>query len=432
VSAVVLALTVNVNKVRCPVKTLNREETDIVDKEHEQLDSAAAETKPSKRAEESASKQPKSPDALDTIEKRAVEQAESSQDPDFTAKALDIAKTVSEMRKLRSETEKITLDANEASREHKAAATRYYMTILTTTSAVALAAATLGFQIWQQRSNTELQTDTQKLQIDANEDSQWRDTVKTLNSPGTTLVSAFEMGSFFYSKHHSMQARNIAATLLPTLDNPDAFDTVLFDMLDYDDASNGRHIIAISRTVFNSQLDLYGINVGMKQPLRLDFPTLKKILGDDEPPNFISQDVASRKRASVAPWMLDSVSAALLDLWLTKKATPGKDLGGIVLENGNFNGLDFSHIDLKGGAFYNATFTGANFAGTDFTRRLISHANVAGADLSGVVDFSESKWELTNWWDAKCLSEVLLHYLENNDATASSENKAKAHAISCH
>src|SRR5882672_12743614 len=113
----------------------------MVDKEHEQLGSAGAEAKSSERAEESASKQTEFSHELDTIEKRALEQAESSENPVSIAKALDIAKAVGEMRKLRSETEKITLDAEEASREHKSANTKYYLTILTTTSAVALAVA---------------------------------------------------------------------------------------------------------------------------------------------------------------------------------------------------------------------------------------------------------------------------------------------------
>jgi len=364
---------------------------------------------------------------LDTIEKKALEQAVSLDDLESRAKAFEIAKAVSETRKLRSETEKITSDAEGASLERKSAKTRYYVTIGTTISAAVLAALTLGFQISQLVSTIKLQTDAQNLQIEANEESQWRDAVKTLSNPGTPLASAFEMSSFFYSKHHSMQARNIAATLLPTLDNADAFDTVLFDMLDYDDASNGRHIVAISRTVFRSQLDLYRINVGMKQQLGLDFPTLNKILGDDEPPEFIQQDATSRKRASTAAWMLDSVSGALLDLWVTKKATPGKDLGEVVLENGKFDGLDFSHIDLRGGAFYNASFKGASFVGADFRRRLISNADLGQADLSGVVSLAESKWEVTNWWEAKCLSQQLFDYLENNDVTATPENKRAAH-----
>ena len=65
-------------------------------------------------------------------------------------------------------------------------------------------------------------------------------------------------------------------------------------------------------------------------------------------------------------------------------------------------------------------------------RKLVSDALLDGTDLSGVVDFAESKWERSDWWKARCISQELLDYLEKHDATASPEDKQAGNAISCH
>ncbi len=56
---------------------------------------------------------------LDTIEEKALATAVWSQDQDVIAKTLDIAKSVSEKRKLIMEAKKIDLEAEGAAFEHK-------------------------------------------------------------------------------------------------------------------------------------------------------------------------------------------------------------------------------------------------------------------------------------------------------------------------
>ena len=366
-------------------------------------------------------------DELDAIEKKALEQAVASDDLEVRRKAMEIATAVSEKRNLMMETTKILLDTKEASLEYKFGRTKYWASTLTPLFAVLLTGAALLAQTWQYQSSA-------KLQVDVSEESQWRDAIKnvSMKDTGTTLISAFAMRTFFDSPHYSVQARTVAATLLPHVDNPDGFDNVLFDMLYDNSKSNQSHIVAVAKTLFNSQLDLYRVSVLANQPVKLEFGTLREILGDDDPPIFIQQDIASRKQAVAAAWMLDSVSDGLHDLWVSKSGTPqGMDLGGVVLEFGQFDGLDFSHANLRGGALYHADFKGVNFAGSSFTRKLISNVSLDGADLSGVTDFADSKWEYTNWWKAKCVSAELLAYLEKNDGTATSENRREAHSLLC-
>lgn len=368
-------------------------------------------------------------DELDIIEKRALEQAMTAQTQRERAEALEIAKTITEKRKMMKETEKIQLDAKEVSREYRFGRTKHWASMVTPLLAVAMTMLTLYNQSQQFK-------ETAKLQTDANEESQWRDAIKNLSMKDarTTLLSAFSMHAFFDSPPHANQARTIAATLLPHVDISDGFDNIFFDILDMTNTSNQVHVVAIGKTLFNLQLDLFHVNALANRPAQVDFQTLREMLGDDDPPDFIRKDSDSRREAGARAWMLDSVSDGLSGLWMNNKSTAprGLDLGGVVFEDGQFNGLDFSNTNLQGGALYNADFKRANFAGATFTRKLVSKVTLDGADLSGVKDFAESHWEDSNWWKAKCISKDLLEYLEKNDATASPENKQEGNAITCH
>ena len=378
-------------------------------------------------------------DELDEIEKKALEEAKSAADLKDRVQALEIAKAITEKRKMMKETEKIDLDAKQASREYKFARTKHWASTLTPLLAVVLTMATLLVQSKQFSDSSKQQSDqfaaNAKLQIAANEESQWRDGIKNLSmkDASTTLVSAFGMHSFFDSPNYSTQARNIAATLLPQLDNPDGFDNIFFDLTDTANTANQGHVIAIAKTLFNSQMDLYGINVHANTPALPNFQTLKEMLGDDDPPKFIQADAASRRLAGARAWMLDSASDGLNDIWVSKSASPlGTDLNGVVLENGQFEGLDFSNAILQGGALYNADFKKAKFTGAVFSRKLVANVFLDGADLSGIEEFADSKWQNSNWWKANCISKELLAYLEMNDSSASPENKRAGSSIACH
>ncbi len=364
---------------------------------------------------------------LDTIEEKALATAVWSQDQDVIAKTLDIAKSVSEKRKLIMEAKKIDLEAEGAAFEHKHARAKYWATVLLPTIATAIA---ISFQAWQFSSSS-------KQQTSANEDSQWRGAIGSvsLESSNKALVGAFVMDGFFDSSHHSMQARNVAAALLPQLDNTDAFDKVLFDMIDYPDTPQS-HILGIARAIFVSELDLYKVNVSKKHPLKLDFKTVKQILSEYDQPDFIQRDDAKRKRAFAAGWELASVSDALQELWTrqtpNKRVTPREqNLEQVVLAFDDFQGLDFSKAILIGGAFYKTQFKDVSFVGANLRRRLFSGVALDGADLCGITDFDESKWEDTNWWQAKHISKELLDYLEKNDPVAFSNHKDAARKISC-
>ena len=252
-----------------------------------------------------------------------------------------------------------------------------------------------------------------------------------MRDTGDTLISAFAMRTFFDSPHYSLQARTVAATLLPHVDNPDGFDNVFFDILDDNSKSNQKHIVAVAKTIFNSQLALYNVNVLANQPVKLEFATLKEILGEDDPPTFIQQDPASRKQSVASAWMLDSVSDGLHDLWVSKNGTRVWILEAWFSSLVNSTALIFFAPTCGAAPSIILIFKGVNFAGASFRRKLISNVTLDGVDLKGVADFEVSRWEYTNWWTAKCLSPELLAYLQKNDSTAPLQNRREAYSILC-
>jgi len=88
-------------------------------------------------------------------------------------------------------------------------------------------------------------------------------------------------------------------------------DNIFFDLTDAANTANQAHIIAIAKTLFSSQTDLYRVNVLPNRPKLLESQTLKEMLGDDDPPEFIQEDVMSRRQAAANAWMLDSASDGL-------------------------------------------------------------------------------------------------------------------------
>lgn len=347
---------------------------------------------------------------MDALERNALEQALSATDPKQREEALRIAHAVAQRRKLEKELVKMESEAKERSKLGRA---KVWAGVLTPLLAVALTGATLI------------------LNVTGKEESLWCDAVNriSIKTPADTMVSAFSMQNYFDSKHGD-EARILASTLLPYVDNPDGFDHVFFNLLHKVDSTNQVYVAAIGRALLSQQMDVYRLPVLVNRPGVADSSALGSMLGDEELPDEIQQDQENRRKAQVNAWMLGSVSDGLRDLWGSKKAAPKKlELSGVVLEHGDFTNLDFSSANMKGGAVYDCNFGATNLSGAQLSRKVISHVTFDKANLSEIKDFERSKWEHSNWWKANCISSELLTYLEANDATATDSEKQEAYQI---
>jgi uncharacterized protein YjbI with pentapeptide repeats len=135
---------------------------------------------------------------------------------------------------------------------------------------------------------------------------------------------------------------------------------------------------------------------------------------DEIDPNPQDFEHNPTQQVKVAAWKIDTISQYLRQLWRDpkKKLSPKSFvLTGIVLENGDFDNLDFSGSHLDFGIVYNATFRHVHFDHATMKDLFVLHVNLEGADFSGVTVVEGSRWEDTNWWRAKCVPPGMLDYL---------------------
>lgn len=274
------------------------------------------------------------------------------------------------------------------------------------------------------------------LQRDANEDAQWREALKSVSfrDPASSQIGAIAMQGFFGSSQYSSQARAIAALLLPNVSNVYVFEEVLSRMgPPHTDRSNYHDVTGIARMLgLDERARLHISGAASKK----NTPFLGEALGAVRA-NPKDSDRDKDQQARVAAWELDAASRALRSLWTDKdpqkRLSPrGWNLSGAVLENGNFDGLDFTETDFSLGILFNASFKAARFNGATLKDAYLRGVALDDADFSGVKIYSGSRWEGANWWDAKCIPQPLLDYLlEAGTHRLTEEAKSKL-AANCH
>ncbi len=268
------------------------------------------------------------------------------------------------------------------------------------------------------------------LQRDANEDAQWREALKLVSfrDPASSQIGVFAMQGFFGSPQYSAQARAIAGLLLPNVSNVYAFDEVLARMgPPHTDRSNYQDLTGIAQMLGLDQRarnHISGAAMKKNTPFLMESVSAMRAGSKDS-------DRDKDQQTRVAAWELDSMSRTLRRLWTDKdpkkRLSPGGwPLSGAVLENGDFDGLDFSETDFSFGILFNASFQGARFNKATLKDAYVRKVALDDADFSGVTAFSGSRWEESNWWDAKCVPQPLLDYLLKEDAhPLTPEAKAK-------
>ncbi|HYM79416.1 MAG TPA: hypothetical protein VE377_25800 [Candidatus Dormibacteraeota bacterium] len=254
--------------------------------------------------------------------------------------------------------------------------------------------------------------ETERQQAMAHEDTEWREALKAVSFTDrrSSLVGAFAMQGFFNSPRYGNQARGIAGGLLANTANVSSFDEILTNMRDKTDASNLTHMTALAQMLGFAQRAKYhtqGASSDATAPFLI--PDVDEI--DPNPQDFEHNPTQQIK---VAAWEIDTVSQFLRQLWRDPKknlSPQGYVLTATVLENGDFDNLDFSGSHLDFGILFNATFLNAHFDHATMKDLFVRHVNLEGVDFSGVTVVEGSRWEDTNWWRAKCVPGKMLDYL---------------------
>jgi Pentapeptide repeats (8 copies) len=274
------------------------------------------------------------------------------------------------------------------------------------------------------------------LQREANEDAQWREALKSVSfrDPASSQMGVLAMQGFFGSPQYSSQARSIAALLLPNVSNVYAFDEVLSTMgPPHTDRGNYHHLTGIAQMLGFDQRAKFHISGAASKK---NTPFLMESLGAIKAnPKDLDRDKDQQTR--VAAWELDTVSHTLRSVWTDKdpqkRLSPsGWQLSGAVLENASFDGLDFTETDFSFGILFNSSFKRTHFDGATLKDTYLRKVALDDADFSGVKVYSGSKWEDSNWWDAKCIPQPLLDYLLEADSHPVTEETKSKLVATCH
>jgi hypothetical protein len=284
-----------------------------------------------------------------------------------------------------------------------------------------LIGTTITVVVQNKQFNTTLREQRQQsesvatLQRDASEDAHWREALKSVSFKDQPVLGAFAMQGFFRSPRYDSQSRAIASALLTGIPNVNAFDEVITRIRDNTTDTNFTDLSVVAQMLGFAQRARFHIK-GAASKGNTSF-----LIEDVDEINPDPKDLASDsdQRTKVAAWEIDTASQCLRRVWkrTEKPISPeGKVLTGMVLENAksdgeNFDGLNFSRANLSFGILYNASFRGANFTGAKLKDIYVREVALNDADFSKVTVYDGSRWEDSNWWNAKCVPRQMLDYL---------------------
>lgn len=292
---------------------------------------------------------------------------------------------------------------------------------------------TLGIQNYQfnetlreQRNQSE---SVARLQRDANEDAQWREALKLVSFKDqvSSLSGVFAMQGFFSSPRYSSQARTIASALLTNVPNVFVFDQVMSRMGPaHTDSSNVEDLTSMAQMLGSAQRvrnHIKGTASREKTPF-----LIKEVSAIETSPNNLDRD--KDQQAAIAAWELDTTSHTLSDVW--KKLSPkDSNLLGAVLANTSFDGLDFTNVNFTFGILFNSSFKGTHFNAAKLRDVYVREVSLDDSDFSGVIVYDGSRWENSNWWDAKCIPPQMLSYLLKADPHPLTETAKTKLASGC-
>jgi Pentapeptide repeats (8 copies) len=335
---------------------------------------------------------------LDDLETKALDLAKESSDADYLLKA---SQALSAIRQIK---------------EYKRTPTwPNVLAPITTLVAVIIAALTFYNQTQESKAHTE-----------AAEDSQWTDVMRQISLKDSSIdTGIFGVQSFFDSKRHGVQAREVATALLPLVGNKDAFEIVAKGLVRHTDGGNQRDLIVIARAASENAWDLFHALDANKVPGKCPSKDVIAFLnGGGECYGYKEgEESPLAKRAWLYSWEIDSMSDYLVKLWQMRlpNLTPaGMNLSGIFLVNGkNLSNLDFQKSKFHGAVIHLCDISGAHF----------DHADLRDVTLHQVENFKDSTWTDANWWEARSISCSLATELKKSYWPADANKQQQADSI---
>jgi hypothetical protein len=218
-----------------------------------------------------------------------------------------------------------------------------------------------------------------KATTEANEDTQWRETVKNVLSqldkkPSSVADPALAMSllePYSSDSRFGRDATLLAVQLLSRVPSSDRFKEYFLSHHVGETQSDISFLTTVNRELFNDFADL---DHRLKQPLepreKLTVMQMRDTFVDDI--EFITERLCTLYRAQ-------------------HTTTALTDLRDVFLMNGDLSGVNLTGADLSGSKFETTNFANAN--------------------LIGNIKFMDTSFVDSNWWDAREIAKPLLKYL---------------------
>ena len=323
-----------------------------------------------------------------------------------TLTATDAA-SLANVRKAASEAAKLEIEVSQLRKTSRSESVRFWVPIGGTFLSVAILASTLLLQTGQFRASVEQNTlileqqqRSLETQRNANEDAQWRESLKLMADKQGQLVNDAAglalLRHFSSSDRIGTQARNLAAFILGYTTDPAVFQDLFQAAVPLDKMEGLLSAVKINRAInsLNSRIfsDIDQLEIQQKKGVRIsELPT----------PNGPSRRVP--------------IEGALSDLRLRQSGLLDEiDVTNRAIESLLRSGHKVRGMDLSKCFFRDANFASLDFAGTNLTGSGFAGANLAGTDFTDVTAKYIGNWGDTAWWRSKRIAPGLLMLLKTD------------------
>jgi hypothetical protein len=298
-----------------------------------------------------------------------------------------------------AEAEKFEKESENAAKVGRAEATRFWSIVAAPVATVLILAGTLIFQVVQFNA-------TSRATRAAEEEKQWRETLKTLADPQilSSIGGFVQLKSFFASPRYRLAAREYSLRLISARGGVimlDVFEMIFPSAMEATNAENYQDIVEMLERMSEMYNFLYDKIQDSKSESGNSVEPGNNPPGPPPPPDANAAPPLSVQRDPEQ--MQRDLDTLDTEIQLTGDALAKflrnhrRDINTLVLSKAALWQVDLSNLD----------FGSVQCAQTWFWR-----ANLAGADLSGVTASQDSFWIDTAWWRAAKINKPLLEYLK--------------------
>lgn len=262
-----------------------------------------------------------------------------------------------------------------------------------------LSIVTLAVTIW-------IQTDQLAITREANEDTAWREAVKSLSTAETTpngIAAQTLLKPFLNSKRYHQQATELSRLALGQIASHDSFEDLFDSTFGEPSFADLSAITKVNRALHSNLRDVWDrIDKDGTKGDQAQAKQLPPSVPPDMSPallNLLSQGGPDKREPSRDDLIHDR------DELIAEVSFTCKKIAHLLLIRPKQQPVDLT------GTYLNCSLSGIDFGEVDISLATVE-TDVAGLNFKGIAGFSDSWWSNTRWWKARAIAPQLLEVLK--------------------